>query len=376
MNPLVSVTIVTYHSGRYIGRCLESILAQDYQPLEIIVVDNSSRDDTAEILSKYAGRIRLLWNERNAGFSAAQNQAIRMARGRWVLALNPDVILCRDFLSRLMEAGQADPSAGTVCGRLLVLPATLEIPARPQIDSAGLYFTPTLRHFDRGSRQADNGEYNRPEYVFGATAAAALYRREMIEDISPEGEFFDEDFFVYREDADVSWRAQLLGWKCRYVPEARGYHARTALPENRASLPPEINMHSVKNRFLMRIKNITAGLYLRYFLPITARDLCVLGYCLLVERSSLEAFRLVARNWRRALAKRRWILGRRRVSDHELARWFRYRPVAEPAPEVRLAAAAAAASHRGGLAKRPAVAGRRGDGASLDDGLGGFATHP
>ena len=93
-------------------------------------------------------------------------------------------------------------------------------------------------------------------------------------------------------------------------------------------------MHSVKNRFLMRIKNVTAGVYLRHFLSITLRDLCVVGYCLLVERSSLQAFRLLQQSWGRALAKRRWILGRRRVTDRELARWFRYRPMAEPAPPV------------------------------------------
>ncbi len=79
----------------------------------------------------------------------------------------------------------------------------------------------------------------------------------MIEDISIQGEFFDPDFFVYREDADVAWRAQLMGWRCIYTPLARGYHVRNVLPGNRRALPPEINMHSVKNRFLMRIKNMT-----------------------------------------------------------------------------------------------------------------------
>lgn len=348
MHPLVSTSIVTYNSGRFIGPCLESLLAQDYRPMEIIVVDNASRDDTAAILKTYEGRVHVLWNESNLGFAAAQNQAIRASRGRWALSLNPDVILKPPFVSRLVEAGETDESVGAVCGRLLSMPATMEIPARAQLDSAGLYFTPTLRHFDRGRRGPEE-RYSAPEYVFGATAAAALYRRRMIEDISPEGEFFDEDFFAYREDADVAWRAQLLGWKCLYVPEARGYHVRRVHPENRSALPPEINMHSVKNRFLMRIKNVTAGLYRRHFLPITARDLCVVGYCLLVEHSSLEAFGLLRRNWRRAWAKRRWIQQRRRVSDRELARWFQYRPVAEPAPRVRVSIAAPSAPLREGL---------------------------
>ena len=91
----------------------------------------------------------------------------------------------------------------------------------------------------------------------------------MIDDISIQGEFFDPDFFVYREDADVAWRAQLMGWRCLYTPLARGYHVRNVLPGNRRALPPEINMHSVKNRFLMRIKNMTPDLYRRNWLSIT-----------------------------------------------------------------------------------------------------------
>ena len=79
----------------------------------------------------------------------------------------------------------------------------------------------------------------------------------MIEDTSVLGEFFDPDFFVYREDADVAWRAQLMGWRCIYTPLARGYHVRNVLPGNRRALPSVINMHSVKNRFLMRLKNMT-----------------------------------------------------------------------------------------------------------------------
>ena len=137
------------------------------------------------------------------------------------------------------------------------------------MDSTGIYFTPMLRHLDRGSQEVDNGHYLNFEYVFGATAAAALYRREMIDDISIHGEFFDSDFFVYREDADVAWRAQLLGWSCLYTPHARGYHVRNVLPGNRRALPAAINMHSVKNRFLMRIKNMTGDLYRRNWFSIT-----------------------------------------------------------------------------------------------------------
>jgi GT2 family glycosyltransferase len=325
----VSVTIVTHNSEAFIDRSLKSVLSQDWPRLEVIVVDNDSRDRTRPILDGYKDRIRVLLNSENRGFSAAQNQAIRQASGDWILALNPDVRLTANFLSLLLER-KLESDIGTVCGKLIRALPNLEVPEQIRLDSAGIYFTPSFRHLDRGSNTPDREEYNRPALVFGATAAAALYRRTMMEDVSVEGEFFDEDFFLYREDADVSWRAQLQGWRCLYLPQAVGYHVRTVFPDRRRTLPPLINRQSVQNRFLMRIKNATLRLYLRNFLPVTARDLGVIIYCLLAERSSLGAFVSVFHLWRRTFAKRRIIQERRRVSNAYLQSWFGYRPVTFP----------------------------------------------
>ncbi len=327
---LVSVTLVTHNSESVIARCLESVLAQDWPELEVFVVDNASQDRTRSLLAAYQDRIEIVSNAENRGFCAAQNQALGRTQGDWVLVMNPDVLLAPDFISRLVQAGRWNPLVGTVCGKLLRALPGLEIPSSPQVDSAGIYFTPTFRHFDRGFRHPDGPEYNQPAYVFGATAAAALYRRKMIEDIRIEGEFFDEDFFLYRDDADVSWRAQLQGWRCLYLPDAVGYHVRRAFPECRRQLPNWINFHSVKNRFLMRMKNVTWPLYLRHVLPITARDLAIIGYCLLTEWSSLPAFPAVLKFWRRTMAKRRIVQQRRRVSDAYLESWFQFRPAAQP----------------------------------------------
>lgn len=332
VNEIVSVTIVTYNSGRFIKRCLESVLEQQYPNTEIVVVDNASTDGTIDILEQFEGRVRIVYNDENIGFAAAQNQAIGISRGDWILTLNPDVLLLPDFIQELVEAGQADPKTGTVCGKLLTILATFDLPEKQLVDSTGIYFTPMLRHLDRGSQEVDNGHYTKPEYVFGATAAAALYRRSMIDDVSMSGDFFDPDFFVYREDADVAWRAQLLGWRCLYTPDARGYHVRNVLPGNRRALPPEINMHSVKNRFLMRIKNITPGVYRKNWLSITWRDLVVFGACIVREHTSLKAFWYLAKNVPRFLEKRDEIMKRRRVDDEYLAGWFSYEPVAKPAP--------------------------------------------
>jgi GT2 family glycosyltransferase len=330
--PTVSIAIVTFNSAQYIRRCLEAVLAQDYPAFEVVVVDNASTDGTLQVLDRFRRRIRLVSNRANAGFAAGQNQAIRQSRAAdWVLTFNPDVLAKPDFVRNLVEAGAGDRSVGAVCGKLLSIAPGFQPLTEPRIDSAGIYFTPNMRHFDRGWQEHDGRRWNATEYVFGASAAAALYRREMIEDVSVNGHFFDPDFFVYREDADVAWRAQLMGWKTLYTPAAVGHHVRTVTPRNRRTLPGFINMHSVKNRFLMRIKNATPGIYRRYWLPMTIRDLMVVGGSIFWEPSSLPALWRVAKCLPRAVEQRRQIMARRRVSDEELAEMFREVPRAVPA---------------------------------------------
>src|ERR1700731_4693548 len=111
-NDFVSVTIVTYNSGRFIRRCLESVLAQKYPLREIIVIDNASTDGTIDILEQFEDRCQVYYNDENAGFAAAQNQAIAMSSGEWVLTLNPDVLLLPNFIQALVDAGQADGHIG------------------------------------------------------------------------------------------------------------------------------------------------------------------------------------------------------------------------------------------------------------------------
>lgn len=332
--PALCVSIVAYNSARYLGRCLEAVLAQQGVALEIVVVDNASSDDTPRVLELYADRIRLIRNARNVGFAAAQNQAIRASAADWVLTLNPDVLLRPGFIRRLLEAGERDPGAGSVCGKLLSIGPGFQPLATRLIDSTGIYFTPEMRHFDRGWHEPDGPRFSRPEYVFGASAAAALYRRAMIDDISVDGHFFDPDFFCYREDADVAWRAQLLGWRCIYTPSATAYHVRTFVPGDRRSVSPAMNMHSVKNRFLMRIKNATPGLYKRHWLAMTARDFLVLAGCALIEQRSLGAFPRLAACLPRALRSRRAIMSRRRVDDRALAPWFAPQPASRPLDDL------------------------------------------
>jgi GT2 family glycosyltransferase len=327
---MVSLLITTFNSAQFIERCLESVRCQSYRPLEIIVVDNASTDGTQELLSKLAGGMKVVYNDANIGFAAAQNQAARSAQGGWLLSLNPDVVLSPNFIAEAVALGDVDPKIGTVCGKLLRWNPSAHPEFTKVIDSTGIYFLPNLRHLDRGADEPDRGQFEVTEYVFGATGAAALYRRSMLDDVSVNGEFFDEQFFAYREDADLAWRAQLMGWQCLYTPRAVGWHVRRVTPERRKELPTEINWHSIKNRFLMRAKNISWRLYASCFVPTTLRDAQVIGYCLLVDRKLASSLSAVWRSRHELKRKRQIIQAHRRVSDRELLSWFSGRCVGTP----------------------------------------------
>jgi GT2 family glycosyltransferase len=335
---MVSVLITTFNSAPYLERCLDSVLRQSYTDLEIIVVDNASTDTTRAVLRKHAKHLRQVLNATNLGFAAAQNQAAAIAWGDWLLSLNPDVCLNTDFIANAVRCGELSPEIGTVCGKLRRWAPEEDDEFTRIVDSAGIHFTSSLRHLDRGAEELDVGQYDTTEYVFGATGAAALYRREMYRDLlAMHGEFFDESFFAYREDADLAWRAQLLGWKCVYTPAAVAWHVRRVTPERRSQLPVIINWHSVKNRFLMRMKNIGWRLYLRLLIPTTVRDLQVLAYCALVDRRLLSALASIWRIRHEVWTKRKTIQAHRRVSDKELETWFSPTPVSVPFAPPRTA---------------------------------------
>ena len=314
--PLVSVILVTWNSAPYLRRCLAGIAAQSHRNVELLAVDNASHDDSAA-LAEGAG-FRVVRNGANVGYSAAMNQAFALARGEYLLAVNPDAFLEPDYIRNLVQAlEEAGESFGSATGKLLKAEGH-EIRPTARVDSAGMRMTRTGRHLDVTTCDATQWFE-----VFGVSGAAAMYRASFLRDVTLDGEVLDEDFFAYREDADLAWRARLFGWRALCEPRAIGYHVRRVTPETRRDLPPIVNMHSVKNRFLLRSKNEGWYLALRNAPFTLFRDLVVIVAALTVERTSLPAFAWLWRNRARIAAKRRAVQQRRRVSDRELARWFR-----------------------------------------------------
>lgn len=343
---MVSVLLVTWNSAQFLAECFASLDRQEYRELEVIVVDNASTDATRELLRAREGSWHILYNSSNVGFAAGQNQAIRAAHGDGLLCLNPDVMLSPDFVVRLLDAASRHPQAGAVCGKLLRWDPAAKPAQTNVIDSTGIYFTRNMRHLDRGAEELDRGQYDRAQWVFGATGAAALYRRSFVEAVAVDGEFFDEEFFAYREDADLAWRTQLMGWKCLYVPDAVAWHVRRVTPERRQSLPHAINWHSVKNRFLMRGKNASGWLCWKLFWPVAWRDLMVAGYALLRDWRMLSAVSYALRNLSSIRRKREAIQSRRQVPDRELLWWFHDTPRALDAEPAAPAVAGTAADHQ------------------------------
>ncbi len=329
----VQATIVTYNSAPWLDRCLNALRAQTCPNLSIYLWDNASTDETLDIAASHADALSSFQaSPRNIGFSRAHNRMIEACDCEFVLVLNPDAFLAPDYLAILVEALRNDPSVGAATGKLWRWHQSdaANPPQERVLDTTGMFFTPNQRHLDRGAGEPDRGQYGKRDYVFGASGAAAFYRRAMLNEVQAGSGYFDEDFFAFREDADLAWRAQWLGWRCLYVPEATGYHVRRVLPERRSVLPAEINMHSLKNRFLMRVKNMDAGTYARFFIPITARDLLALGYVVLRERTSLRALSLLFRALPRAWAARKAMQRHRCISPAEMRTWFSNCPVSRP----------------------------------------------
>lgn len=308
MGRLASVVLVTWNSAPHLPRCLAAIARQSWPYVELIVVDNASTDG-----SEQHATIR---NPENRGFAAAVNQGIAAARGEFVLLCNPDAFLEPDYISRVVQAlDAAGEEYGMATGKLLsAIDPTV-------IDSKGIRMTRTGRHLDIDQGCADS--VDGVAEVFGVSGAAAVYRMSFLKDVAIDGQPFDEDFFTYREDADIAWRGRLFGWRALYVPSAIAHHVRTVTPEKRRRLSPVINMHGVKNRFLLRLKNEGLYLALRNAPFELTRDLIAIAATLTIERTSLPAFSWIWRNRKRVLAKRRAIQSRRLVSDRALARWFR-----------------------------------------------------
>jgi GT2 family glycosyltransferase len=325
-----SVVVVSYNHAATLPACLNAITRLEPGPERVVVVDNASSDHSADTVEAHSRSLplRLLRRGSNTGFAVAANDGIGLTRSPWILLLNPDCAPRADYTARLLTAIEACPQADRVAaatGKLLRA-EDAELAPGGTVDSAGMVVLPSGRHLDRGAGIADDGRFDQRAWVFGGTGAAILLRRSALEDVAyPDGDVFCSSFFAYREDAELAWRLQWRGWHCLYVHTAVAGHRRGFRPEDGRRGHRDVNRHSVRNRFLLRIHCADAAWHWRFLPWWLGRDLLVVAACCTIERSSLAAFSDLWRLRADAVARRRWVMERRGVPSRRLRRWFRKR---------------------------------------------------
>jgi GT2 family glycosyltransferase len=250
--PLTSIIIPNYNGEHHLSECLSSLLEQTYKELEIIVVDNASADGSVELVRREYPGVRLVSLDANRGFSAAVNAGINISRGELVVILNNDTRTEPEFVKELCSALAEEPDASMAAPKMLFArgPET--------INSMGLGYCITGTNHDIGFGLEDGPQFEKSDWIFGPCGGAGIYRRGVFD----EAGLFDEDFFMYYEDVDHSFRAQLAGHKCIFVPKARVYHTEGA---STGALPKSKNYYFSRNSFAVILKNFPAGLLLRYF---------------------------------------------------------------------------------------------------------------
>jgi len=321
--PAVAVVAVNWNGRPDCEGMLQSLRAQTVAPAEIVVVDNHSQDGSREWFQAQP-EVRVLANSSNLGFAVGVNQGLRASSAPYLLLSNLDVTLDPRFIEASLARAESAADIGSVGGRLR---RAGQGPAR--LDSTGhvLYRSGWVRNRDQGA--PDDSRRRGAEEVFGVSAAAALYRREMLEDVALGGEVFCEDFFAYLEDVDLDWRARWRGWRSWYEPAATAAHRRGGTGLHATSA---IERHVVANRISVWVRNAPPEWLLGGHLA-AASSLFALRTGWAAVRHPLAAAGAAdgLRRLPRSRRERGLIMSRRRVDSSQLTRW------AEPTPWGQMA---------------------------------------
>jgi len=302
----VSIIVVNYNGKNQLEACLKSLVVQSFDDVEIIFVDNASSDNSIEYVRDVYPNIMALSLSENKGFAGGNLEGLKHAGGQYIMLLNNDTEVAGDCISNLVSLLDGSSDIGICAAKMVVYGTNI-------IDSAGDGYSTLLKGFKRGEGKHAEA-YDTEEYVFGACAGAALYRREMLEEIG----FFDEDFFLIHEDTDLSFRAQLAGWKVMFVPTAAVRH------KVRSTIGHMSDMaiyYTLRNSEFVRIKNVPLGLFLRCLPAFVGGTISEFVYFVLRHGKLmlyLKAKRDVIKNLKTMLGKRRKIMKMKKVSNKYL----------------------------------------------------------
>jgi GT2 family glycosyltransferase len=301
----VGVPVISTNEGELLRRSLPTALMQD--DVEVVVLDNASEDSTAEV-ARELGVPCVRLAERHS-FCRAMNVAVRSVGGDAVLFMQPDCFLEPGFLAAARRR-LAEDGVGSVAPKLVRTLGPRPEQRLDALDTAGMVV-------DRRRKNGLVGHgrpalaFDRSAEAFGADGALALYRRRVLDEVAVDGQVFDEDLVTWGSDADLAWRARLLGWRCVYEPAAVAHHIRTYSPSTRARMPPWDRTVQFRNRYLMMIKNDPLGALLRDLPAILLYEALALGFALVRERHLLRGYVEAAR-LAPAMRRKRSMLQRKR----------------------------------------------------------------
>lgn len=312
MSARVTLVIPNWNGERFLDLCLASLRKQSFTDFETVMVDNGSTDGSVGLTEYYFPEVRVILLGDNRGFSVAVNAGIEGSSSEFVALLNNDTEVDPGWLEALVNAADSHREAGLFASKLV------DFHDRRLLDGAGDALRRSGLPYRIGHQELDCGQFENYAFVFGACAAAALYRRALFEEIG----LFDEDFFAYCEDGDVSFRAQLAGYRCLYSPEAIVYHVGSASTGGKRS--PTATRQGTQNSVNLLIKNLPASLAWRLMPSLLAGQLSRVVVTSFSSGGLQAHLNGLAGAWRllpRMLQKRKEIQANRRVSDNYV-RWL------------------------------------------------------
>lgn len=303
----VSIIVVNWNGENHLKKCFSTLEKVTYPNFEVIAVDNASQDNSVNVVKEFAKRmktkhvtVKTVLNKKNLGFAGGNNSALSYLKGKYVLLLNNDTTVTKDFLTELVKAIELNPFVDCVQSKIL----SMDYPDK--LDSVGAYLTNTGFLYHYGYFQKSKQSYDSTKDLYTAKGASMMVKRDVIEKIG----FFDKDFFAYFEESDFCHRVWLSGGRVMYAPKSVIYHKVGGTSNSMDNA--FIQFHSFKNRINSYLKNL-GTIELLKILPLHIL-LCELAAILFIPKGRVDLFFAINRaiywnikNIKKTLKKRKKI---------------------------------------------------------------------
>ncbi|MDD3285005.1 MAG: glycosyltransferase [Patescibacteria group bacterium] len=347
----ISINLVIWNGAKYLPYCIESIKYQTFTDWELNILDNGSSDNSLSYLKEHYPQFKVVTLKENIGFAKGHNKLISWSNSDYIFCLNQDIILDYDFLKNTVEFLETHKDVGAISPKIyrwdfkkLRTSSTSPEPEKALqtidngktniIDSCGLEIFKNHQVVEIGHGQEDSHEFQNIQEIFGTSGAVPIYRKKALEEIAIENEYFDEDYFSYKEDIDLSFRLQLSGNKIYFVPSAIAYHDRTAsniygtkntdITKNRKLKSSFVNKYSYKNHILCIIKNEFTKNLIKYFPNIFWYELKKFIYIIFFERETLLFFINNLKQIRKFIKKRKYTFKNiNKIKPEDISKWYK-----------------------------------------------------